>query len=147
MVVGRIDLVAEVTADGGWERYIVVEVVADNEGCGCVVEVEGWRWWDATFDQAGALASALAGEGCWCCTVAPLALHALYWCAIFELRHAELMLASSWGILVLDGAFQFPIGLWSIPPLLRLRLHKLLRPSLAHGFDQARHCLEWLMLA
>jgi hypothetical protein len=43
MVVGRIDLVAEVTADGGWERYIVVEVVADNEGCGCVVEVEGWR--------------------------------------------------------------------------------------------------------
>jgi hypothetical protein len=35
-VVGRIDFVAEVMVGGGWECYIMVEVVmANNEGCGC----------------------------------------------------------------------------------------------------------------
>jgi hypothetical protein len=29
---------------GGWQCDIVADVVAaHNEGCGCVVEVEGWR--------------------------------------------------------------------------------------------------------
>jgi hypothetical protein len=45
MVVGIIDFVVEVKVKvgGGWECYIVAEVeLADNEGCGCVAEVEGW---------------------------------------------------------------------------------------------------------
>jgi hypothetical protein len=43
MVVGRNDFMAEVMVDGGWDCYIVAEVVvADNEGCGCVAKVEGW---------------------------------------------------------------------------------------------------------
>jgi hypothetical protein len=44
MVVGKIDFVAEVMLDGGWEDYIAAEVVAaNNEGCGCVPKAEGWR--------------------------------------------------------------------------------------------------------
>jgi hypothetical protein len=44
MVVGKIDFVAEVMLDGGWEDYIAAEVVAaNNEGCGCVPKAEGWH--------------------------------------------------------------------------------------------------------
>jgi hypothetical protein len=139
MVVGRIDFAAEVMVGGGWECDIVVEVVAaDNEGCACVVEVEGWCWWDAAFDQAEALASIPAGEGCRCCTIAPRALLALYWCDVFELQLVELLLACSWWTFVLDEASKFSTGLWSIaPPLLQLRLHKLLHPSFALGLGRA----------
>jgi hypothetical protein len=113
VVVGRIDFVADVMVGGGWECDIVAEIVAvDDEGCGCVAEVEGWRWYDAVFDWEEALASVRAGEGCRHCTIALQALLALCWCAIFELWHAELLLASSWWILVLGGASQFLAGLW-----------------------------------
>jgi hypothetical protein len=44
VVAGRIDFVAKLMVGGGWEYHIVAEVVAaDDEGCGCVAEVEGWR--------------------------------------------------------------------------------------------------------
>jgi hypothetical protein len=57
-------IVAEVMVDDGWECGIVAEVVvvADNDGCGCVAEVEGWHWIDAAFDRVEALASVPAGE-------------------------------------------------------------------------------------
>jgi hypothetical protein len=40
----RIDFVAVVMVNGGWECGIVVQVVvvADDKGCGCVAEVVGW---------------------------------------------------------------------------------------------------------
>jgi hypothetical protein len=42
-VVERIDFVTEVMVGGGLECYIVAEVVmADNEACGCMVDVKGW---------------------------------------------------------------------------------------------------------
>jgi hypothetical protein len=44
VVAGRIDFVVEVMVGGRWESGIVAEVVAaDDEGCGCVAEVEGWH--------------------------------------------------------------------------------------------------------
>jgi hypothetical protein len=44
MIDGRIDFMTEVMVGGGWGCGIVAGVVeADNEGCGCVEEVEGWR--------------------------------------------------------------------------------------------------------
>jgi hypothetical protein len=60
----RIDFVVEVMVDGGW-------------GCGIVVAVEGWHWYDDAFDRAEALTSIPASEGCRRCIVAPQALLAL----------------------------------------------------------------------
>jgi hypothetical protein len=88
----------------------VAEVVAaDNEGCGCVAEVDGWHWWDAAFVWVEALTSVLACEGYRWCMVAPQVLLALYWCAVFELRHAELLLAvpPHDGFLFLTEPFNF----------------------------------------
>jgi hypothetical protein len=43
-VARRIYFMAEVKADGGWECGIMAEVVVvDDEVCGCVAEMEGWR--------------------------------------------------------------------------------------------------------
>jgi hypothetical protein len=40
----EVDFVVEVMVGGGWECDTMAEVVAANdEGCGCVVEVEGWH--------------------------------------------------------------------------------------------------------
>jgi hypothetical protein len=50
-----------VMVDGGW-------------GCGIVVAVEGWHWYDDAFDRAEALTSIPASEGCRRCIVAPQAL-------------------------------------------------------------------------
>jgi hypothetical protein len=70
VVAGRIDFVMEGMVDDGWECGIVAEVVAaDDEGCGCVAEVEGWCWYDAVFDRAEALASVPNGEGYRHCTI------------------------------------------------------------------------------
>jgi hypothetical protein len=121
-------------------------IVADDTGCSWMVEVVGvglhWRWVDATFGPGSAPASTPIGKRCQWCTVTQRASPALCWYAV-ERWHAF-----SWRIRVSAKDSLFPTKRWLSPPLLlRLRLLRVPRPNLVHGFGKARRRPEHLILA